>query len=193
MYMTLPRLKWLVLTMALAAVATYWWWVPTNQKGNKTKDVTVSLEKTIQVPFPQPLKDANVSFMQFSKMDWGGKNGEIAASVRQGPYVFVVDPNSGLSRYTRTSEHYGNSKLSWFPNSTLLAAQGLHIPAGQPPPYAPGEGPQIDWRMIDIEGDMDRQIQQPSFGNDIAGKGVVLPDGRKSLVVLSKRARLRGG
>ncbi len=166
------RWKWW-LASPLILLAVCWAWMALAD-GNKTLTVRVLQEKQIQVAFPSDYNSLGmpIGAMQFTDMDWNAKTNEIAAGIAQGPWVPIVNVDTGQTRVIRTGERGGDRKIAWVPDSALLMTEGSLVPSKW----------LTNWQIYDTQANLD----QPQFAIRKNGpqflKGITLPDGRKAVL-----------
>ena len=167
------RWQWLV-TASLALLTAGWAWLGLAD-GNKTLSVKVVQEKKIQVAFPADYSSGPIPIraMQFTDMDWNAKTNEIAAGIEQGPWVPIVNVDTGQTRVIRTGERGGDRKVAWVPDSALLMTVGSLLKT-------------TDWltnlQVYDTQSDMSSPALIPHQNRADFLKGITLPDGRKAVL-----------
>lgn len=157
----------------LALLAAGWAWLALAD-GNKTLSVKVVQDKQIQVAFPADYySDAiPIRSMQFTDMDWNAKTNEIAAGIEQGPWVPIVNVDTGQTRVIRTGERGGDRKIAWVPDSGLLMTSGSLLPSKW----------LVNWQIYDTQGDLEKpQFAVRKNGPQVL-KGVTMPDGNKAVL-----------
>ncbi len=110
--------------------------------------------------------------MQFTDMDWNAKTNEIAAGIEQGPWVPIVNVDTGQTRIIRTGERGGDRKIAWVPDSGLLMTSGSLLPSKW----------LVNWQIYDTQGDLEKpQFAVRKNGPQVL-KGVTMPDGNKAIL-----------
>jgi hypothetical protein len=171
--MTNHKLWKRVATVSLALLAAGWLWLALAD-GNKTLSVKVVQEKKFQVAFPVDYSSGPIPIrsMQFTDMDWNAKTNEIAAGIEQGPWVPIVNVDTGQTRVIRTGERGGDRKIAWVPDSALLMTEG----SLQPSKWA------TNWQIYDTQIDLDKpQFAERKNGPQVL-KGITMPDGNKAVL-----------
>jgi hypothetical protein len=133
--------------------------------------VRIVREQQLQVPFPKEFSNSPVvEFLQFAELEWGEATGEIAASAHQGSWIYIVNPQTGVTRTIRTGQPGNARKLSWIPNTKLLVSEGslLHF-AGNAQVY-------------DTTTDLSQPLSSEFMNARSALRGITLPDGRPGFV-----------
>jgi WD40 repeat protein len=172
--MTNHKLWKRVATVSLALLAAGWLWLALAD-GNKTLSVKVVQEKKFQVAFPVDYSSGHIPIrsMQFTDMDWNAKTNEIAAGIEQGPWVPIVNVDTGHTRVIRTGERGGDRKVAWVPDSAQLMTVGSLLKT-------------TDWltnlQVYDTQGDMASPALTPHQNRADFLKGITLPDGRKAVL-----------
>lgn len=172
--------QWLVTASlaSLASLAAGWAWLALADS-NKTLSVKVVQEKKIQVAFPADYSSGPIPIraMQFTDMDWNAKTNEIAAGIEQGPWVPIVNVDTGQTRVIRTGERGGDRKVAWVPDSALLMTEGSLLPSK----WA------TNWQIYDTQGEL---LDKPQFAVRKNGpqvlKGITMPDGNKAVLSFGK-------
>lgn len=143
--------------------------------GNLIPSVRVVRDKQIQVPFPPEFSvPPVVEYMQFQYLDWSATTGEIAASAIQGPYIYLVNPETGSTRTIRTAARGAGRSLTWLPNTTLLMADGAM------------QDPYGNAQVYDTAGDLTQPTVSGFMNIRTLVKGIILPDGQPAFVVLGQ-------
>jgi hypothetical protein len=165
--------RWLV-GIPLTLLAVGWAWLALAD-GNKTLSVKVVQDKQIEVPFPSDYNSNGIPIrsMQFRHMDWNAKTNEIAAGVEQGPWVPIVNVDTGQTRIIRTGERGGNRKIAWVPDSAQLMTVGSLLKT-------------TDWltnlQVYDTRGDLLQPVLTPHQNRADYLKGITLPNGQKAVL-----------
>lgn len=171
--MTNHKLWTKVATVSLVLLTAGWAWLVLAD-GNKTLSVKVVQEKKIQVAFPADYSSGPIPIraMQFTDMDWNAKTNEIAAGIEQGPWVPIVNVDTGQTRVIRTGVRGGDRKVAWVPDSALLMTEG----SLQPSKWA------TNWQIYDTQIDLDKpQFAERKNGPQVL-KGITMPDGNMAVL-----------
>lgn len=102
------------LLLALSACSQ----VNADSSGN----ATVALTKTLRIP--SPLASEGIE-NQYSQLAWHPVTHELAANTMSGPWVFIVNPETGAHQTLRVRERGSEFRLAWLPKSRELAASSF--------------------------------------------------------------------
>ncbi|SOY59688.1 hypothetical protein [Cupriavidus taiwanensis] len=102
------------LLLALSACSQ----VNADSSGN----ATVALTKTLRIP--SPLASEGIE-NQYSQLAWHPVTHELAANTMSGPWVFIVNPETGAHQTLRVRERGSEFRLAWLPKSRVLAASSF--------------------------------------------------------------------
>jgi hypothetical protein len=85
-------------------------------------NATVTLTKTLRIP--SPLASEGIE-NQYSQLAWHPVTHELAANTMSGPWVFIVNPETGSHQTLRVRERGSEFRLAWLPNSRVLAVSSF--------------------------------------------------------------------
>ena len=91
-------------------------------KSSFASDIKISVEREIYIPLglpsPWPIKAEN----QYAKLEWSSVTNELAASIYQAPFIYIVNPTNGHYRKIINAERGGEFSIAWSSKSHLLIA-----------------------------------------------------------------------